>query len=419
MEILQTINTVIAVIFTLCSAYQFFYVFVALVKKPLQLSEAPYHRFAALISARNEEAVIGQLIESIQNQNYPSDYVDIYVVADNCTDNTAQVAEDAGATVWERFNRLEVGKGYSLDFLLSRIHRFYPDKQYDGYFVFDADNLLDENYIREMNKTFSAGYRIITSYRNSKNFSSNWISASYSIWFLREAKSLNNARMLLGTSCAISGTGFLVHHEILDELGGWKHFLLTEDIEFTVDSILHGEKVGYCHNAVLYDEQPVSFVQSWNQRLRWSKGNLQIARNYGGQLLTGIFTAEHKFACFDMAMTVLLMFVLSSVAIICNCAGIYVSLLAKDQAFISIFWSLFRSLCSLYLLFYAMGLLTVISEWKKIHASAGKKILYSFSFPFFMATYVPITAVALFKKVKWTPIHHTIAKSLDEVRAKN
>ena len=132
-----------------------------------------------------------------------------------------------------------------------------------------------------MNKVFDSGYKVITSYRNSKNYDSNWISAGYSLWFLREAKYLNNSRMQLGTSCAISGTGFLVSAEIIRNNGGWIHHLLTEDIEFTVDSVIHGVKIGYAANAILYDEQPTLFRQSYNQRLRWAKGFYQVFAKYG------------------------------------------------------------------------------------------------------------------------------------------
>ena len=91
---------------------------------------------------------------------------------------------------------------------------------YDGYFVFDADNYVDPNFVREMNNTFDGGhYAALTSYRNSKNFGANWISAGYGLWFLREARFLNFPRMLLGTNCAISGTGFLVSGEVIREKG--------------------------------------------------------------------------------------------------------------------------------------------------------------------------------------------------------
>ena len=99
---------------------------------------------------------------------------------------------------------------------------------YDGYFVFDADNLLDPQYISQMNKVFSSGARAVTSYRNSKNFGDNWITAGYGLWFLRESEYLNRPRDVLGTSCAVSGTGFLFSQQLLEELGGWNYFLLTE-----------------------------------------------------------------------------------------------------------------------------------------------------------------------------------------------
>lgn len=105
-----------------------------------------------------------------------------------------------------------------------------------------------------MNKTFGLGFEAITSYRNSKNYGTNWISAGYSLWFLREAKYLNNARLELNTSCAISGTGFLLSRKLVEENGGWKHHLLTEDVEFSVDSVIQGKKIGYCSTAMLYDE---------------------------------------------------------------------------------------------------------------------------------------------------------------------
>ena len=187
--------------------------------------------------------VIGQLIKSIKNQNYPKELLDVYVVADNCTDQTASVARKAGAIVRERFNKAQVGKGYALDYMIKMIGRKETAKKYAGIFVFDADNLLDENYIAEMNKTFNQGYRVVTSYRNSKNYDQNWISAGYALWFLHEAEYLNLPRMTLKSSCAISGTGFLVHADIIKDNGGWIHHLLTEDIEFSVLKSLKVKKL--------------------------------------------------------------------------------------------------------------------------------------------------------------------------------
>ena len=163
------------------------------------------------------------------------------MVADNCTDNTAQIARQLGAVVYERFNKEQVGKGYALDFAFRHIAQDYGANYHDAYLIFDADNLLDSHYIDEMNVVFSQGYQIITSYRNSKNLRDQLDhSGLFAVVFWREAKYLNNARMMLGTNCAISGTGFMISNKIVQKYGGWKFHLLTEDIEFSVVNALEG-----------------------------------------------------------------------------------------------------------------------------------------------------------------------------------
>lgn len=213
-------NFCVFIAFTCCYAYQLFYVFVTLTRKPPVREAKKNHRYAVVISARNENAVIGDLIHSIRVQNYPQELIDIFVIADNCTDNTAAVAQEAGAIVFPRFNTEEIGKGYALDYGITCIREHYSQNKYEAYFVFDADNVLDVNYFREMNKVFDGGAIASTSYRNSKNYGSNWITAGYAVWFMREAKYLSQARLTLGTSCAVSGTGFFVSAKIIEEMGG-------------------------------------------------------------------------------------------------------------------------------------------------------------------------------------------------------
>ncbi len=416
MKTIIYLNWIISIVFTLCYAYQFFYIFVGLLKKPKAFTANRNHRYAAVISARNEAAVVGQLIESIKAQNYPSELIDVFVIADNCTDNTAQVARDAGAIVYERSNTKLVGKGYALDWLFQIIAEKHADTGYEAFMVFDADNLLDQNYVMEMNKVFDRGYRIITSYRNSKNFGGNWISAGYSLWFLREAKFLNNSRMQLHTSCAISGTGFLVSAEIIKKNGGWIHHLLTEDIEFTIDSVIHGEIIGYCGDAILYDEQPTKFSQSYTQRLRWAKGFYQVFANYGGKLFRGIF--KGSFSCFDMLMTIMPAMLLTLLSIIINIIAIPLGYITHAAETNDLLLTLLQTVANFYGLFFILGTITTITEWNQIHSSKGKIIKNLFTFPLFMLSYVPIAVIALFKKVEWKPIDHSVSKTLDEVRGK-
>ncbi len=413
MKAIIFLNFIISIVFTLCYAYQFFYIFIGLLKKPIEFSSAKQHRYAVVISARNESSVIGNLIQSIRSQRYPSELVDIFVIADNCTDNTADIARNAGAIVYERFNKEQVGKGYALDWMFKIIGTDYADKNYEAYIIFDADNILDPNYIAEMNKVFDNGYRIITSYRNSKNYDGNWITAGYSLWFLREARYLNNARMQLGTSCAISGTGFMVGADVIRENGGWIHHLLTEDIEFTIDSVIKGEKIGYCANAVLYDEQPTQFSQSYTQRLRWAKGFYQVFANYGSKLFRGIF--KGNFSCFDMLMTIMPAMLLTLLSMAINIIAIPVGIINNSPELPALIKTLLQTLGNFYGMFMLLGLITTITEWNQIHCSKVKRIAYTLTFPLFMLTYVPIAIVALFRKIEWKPISHSVSKSLSEI----
>ena len=429
MDVLIDINKMLGLLFLICYSYQIFYIVVALIKKKRQhnYKELTYHKFAFLISARNEQTVIADLIKSIKNQNYPSELITIFVVADNCTDDTAEIARKAGAKVYERFDKTKVGKGYALDYLLCHINEDYPKDAFDAFFVFDADNVLAENYVTEMNKTYCDGYLAITSYRNSKNYGDNWITAGYSLWFLREAKYLNNSRMILRTSCAVSGTGFMFDRSLIENEKGekrWNYFLLTEDIEFTASNIVKGNCVGYCDSAEFYDEQPVTFGQSWNQRLRWAKGYLQVYSKYGKNLIKGIFSSKRdvnntnnirrRFSCFDMTMTIMPAMILSAAILTADVLGAFIMLFAGK--WVNALILLMYPTINASILIFLIGIITTITEWNKIHTANFKKVLYVVTFPLFMLTYIPIAITALFsKKVEWKQIEHSKRMNLTKV----
>ena len=154
MKIVSDVNAVLYILLTLFYFYQGVYVLIALIgkkkKNNIKEDNAALHKYAFIIAARNENAVIGNLIDSIKNQNYPKELIDVIVVADNCTDNTAEISRQHGAIVYERFNNILVGKGYAMDYVFNKIKEEHGDYTcYDGYFVFDADNVIDVNYVKE------------------------------------------------------------------------------------------------------------------------------------------------------------------------------------------------------------------------------------------------------------------------------
>lgn len=414
LSFVDTFNFCVFLIFTVCFSYQLFYVVVVLVKKPPVCVAKKNHKYAVLVAARNERAVIADLLKSISVQSYPQELIDVYVIADNCTDDTAAIARKAGARVIVRNNAEKIGKGYALDFGLKHIWNNHADEDYEAFFVFDADNILDVDYFREMNAKFDNGALACTSYRNSKNFSSNWISAGYGVWFLREAKFLSQARLTLNTSCAISGTGFFIAADVLKEAGGWKWHLLTEDIEFSASSIIDSRRISYCPTAVFYDEQPITFRESWNQRFRWAKGFYQVFGHYAGGLVKGIFTNKrgYRFACYDMLMTLapamllsIITIVLNSIILIMAMTGAMSTGYAISSSISAVVFCMFNYIGFMFI----FGVLTTFVEWDNIRASAARKIGSVFTFPLFMLTYIPISLVALVKKCTWKPTKHTVS----------
>lgn len=255
-----------------------------------------------------------------------------------------------------------------------------------------------------MNKGFQAGFKILTSYRNSVNLSDNWVSSGSALWFIRESRFVSASRMWLGNSCHVGGTGFMFSQEIMRRNNGWKFHLLTEDLEFTMDSVLHGDRIGYCGTAILYDEQPVTFAQSWRQRLRWSKGFLQVFRYYGPALIKRA-VRERDFSAVDFTLLLCPFTVL-------GIARVLLGMLFAACGFVT--WqSQLNSLTGwtsgiVVSVIGMMGLaaLTIVAERDHVGATNKELLAYVLAFPIYMLSYVPISFQAVFAKSEWKPIEH-------------
>ena len=411
MTVLDIVNLVFGILFVMCYTFQLAYIFIPFLKKLPQHKESKPHKFAILVSARNEENVIGTLFDSIEAQDYPKELVKVFLVADNCTDGTADVGREHGVTVYERHNLNEIGKGYALDFVLKNIARDYGEDAFDAFIVFDADNILTKNYLTEINKTFTDGYEVVTSYRNTKNFGDSWLSASAAIWFLREAKYLNGSRMRIGACPQVSGTGFLFSNNVKKTFGGWPFHTLTEDYEFTCASVVKGIRFGYCETAQFYDGQVSGWRQSWRQRMRWVKGGLQGWKKHGLSLFKNLFSRKFV-ACYDMLMSFAPAFFISLAAVIANIVGSIIQI-AYGTPVPDVLWAMGKLALGAYLILFLQSAVTVMTEWKYIHSTPFKKILAAFAFPIYILTFIPICAIVIFKKVEWKPINHTTVNESD------
>ena len=245
-------------------------------RKPMDYGWHPaMTRFAVLIAARNEEQVIGPLINSLLTQDYPADLYDIWVIPNNCTDHTAPAARGFGARVLECPFPVK-SKGEVLRFAYNRLR----GREYDAYCVFDADNVVHRRFLAEMNNACLAGAGAAQGYRDSKNPYDTAVSGCSSIYYWMMDRFHNGGRAALGLSAMINGTGFMVSQRVLKKLGGWCTETISEDLELSVQATLAGERVHWVPKAVTYDEQPLTWEQSIKQRRRWSSGTLQVGERY-------------------------------------------------------------------------------------------------------------------------------------------
>ena len=434
------------------------------------------HKYAIVIAARNEEKVIGNLLDSINRQDYPKKLLTVFVVADNCTDSTAKIAREHKAICYERFDNEHKTKGFALQYLFKQIEKDYKTSSFEGYFVFDADNLLNKDYITKMNDAFDEGCKIITSYRNTKNFDENWISSTYALHWIRSSRTNHRTRSFLRLATNIQGTGFLFSNEIVKD--GWKYTSLTEDRALTADAVAQGYQITYQDEAVFYDEQPVSLKVALRQRLRWSRGHLEAFCESGPYLFLNIFLGKryiktkwnkednkneklskriiesirHRFASYDTLMQLtpfvivnIFRWLLVSVILYSLYAygsgldninlfsgGSYLAKLLRKivdyritvypgvnamiMAFILQLWFRLIYRVGAYLANTLKAVYLFITDRKRIKKmSLAKKALYTLTWPIFDIIGRYTTYAALFVKVTWKPIPHESKITIDDI----
>lgn len=381
----------------------------------VKLKDKPYivnkkHKFILILPAHNEEAVIGNLISSLKELDYPKDLYDIQVIADNCTDNTEKIARDMGTKVFVRTETdpNKKTKGYALQAFLKTL---LSDKNmdYDAFCVFDADNIVDKNFLNVMNKHLCQGEEVVQGYRDIKNPTDSWISAGYAIFYWMMNRFYHLARYNAGLSPLINGTGFMVKFDAIRETG-WNTNTLTEDIEFSLKTIIQGKKLGWAVDAICYDEQPVKFGPSWSQRSRWTMGHIQCLREYTGELAKA--ANENKTL---MNLDGLLymfgsipMFIISIVLLVTN-AIVYLNKGMTSTAFAI---NILRFVVPTFFLPIGVALLIMILDKKPI-AKMWKGLLM---YPVFLGSWLLINFKCLFQKnTTWDKIEHTRNVKIDDI----
>jgi cellulose synthase/poly-beta-1,6-N-acetylglucosamine synthase-like glycosyltransferase len=247
--------------------------------------QEPTKRFAIFIPAHNEETVIRNLLENLSQLDYPKHMYDTILIADNSNDRTAAIGRELKVTVIEHTSPPGEprGKPYAIKYALDYLQDCLTEV-YDAIVIFDADNLVSLNYLKEMNNHLLKGERLIQCYLDSKNHNDTWVTNAYSMAYFYMNRSWQLAKYRLKLGNAVGGTGFCVDTKLIQEVG-WTARSLTEDLEFTMQCLLIGERTTWAHHARVYDEKPVKFSASWIQRLRWARGHWDVCLRYAGKLL--------------------------------------------------------------------------------------------------------------------------------------
>ena len=396
------------IVMVITSFYLLYFVIMAIgifKKKKEKVLVDKKNNFAVIIAARNEEAVIANLIKSLKKQNYPKEHYEIYVIVNNCTDNTEEEARKAGAKVIVCTEKVK-SKGEVLKFTFNKLKK---EKDIDAYVIFDADNLVHRDFLSKMNDSLNMGYSVVQGFRDTKNVSDNWLSCSYAIMYYIQNLFLNKSRYNLGKSSFINGTGFVIKKELIDK-NGYDPKTVTEDIEFVAMCAINGEKIAFNDEAITYDEQVNKFIPSLKQRKRWSIGTMECLRGYFTELIKVGFK-NRRFECFDI-----IIFYLSIVVhVIGNLAPIF-AILGLFINFKSLTIGYFISTLAISLCSYVIGVVFRAFLLKKYNKSIKDNIGGILFFDLFILSWAPVNFVCLFlKKCNWESIKHDRNIDIEEV----
>lgn len=368
-----------------------------------------WKKAAILIPARDESKVIEDLLISITKQTRKINMKDVFIIVESEDDPTTKIANKYGATIFIR-KRLDLKrKGYALDELIKDLCS--KDIYYDIYFIMDADNVLDEMYLEEMEKTYQNGYDIGIGYRNLKNGNDSVISACSGITFSFLNSNGNETKSKQSRNITLSGTGLFIHGDLIKKWQGFPFHSLTEDYETTLYSIEHNLTSYYNKDAIFYDEQPIKYKNTINQRVRWIKGYFSVRKEYipkfkkivknnpnFGSLLTEI-----------MGMKPYILMIIGAILYILNqIISIIVIHNFNNSIMMVAISKIILILMLAYILFAFMTAFVVLKDKDKINITKEMQIKTILFSPLFFVTYLPCALKALFKKdVQWDKVEHS------------
>ncbi len=283
MILLDIIQVTLLTAIGLLLAYQTILGFLALIPQRLPtFVPDKERRFAIVLPAHNEEKMIAKTIYSISGVLYPKKQYDLTVIADNCTDHTAKIARNLGATVLERTNDSLRGKGYALRWAFDQI--LASHKNYDAVVVIDSDSLISGNFLDVMNRYLENGSRVIQSADLVLPQPGNWSSEAIRIGFLMFNYVRPLGRAILGLNMGLRGNGMCFSTSLLREIP-WQAWSLTEDVEYGLILMLQDVRIEFAPQATVWAQMPLNSANAVSQRTRWESGRIDVKQTYAKRFL--------------------------------------------------------------------------------------------------------------------------------------
>lgn len=421
-RVIDIVNNVFLVLCSIAFAVQIIYVLFFWLKPKKYPPAKTQHKFGIIIPARNEEEVIGDTVRKLLQQNYPRELYDIFVVAHNCTDKTAERAREAGAVVFECNDDDPKHKrvSYALQYGFRKILEEYDN--YEAFIRFDADNLMNDDFIARMNDAFDAGVKIAKCFENSKNIDQNVWSGVSGLYYIRDSRIACHVRSALHTDQMLTGAGMMVSADILRRHNGWKCMGVSEDAEFTLQAMLEGERTRYVPDAIVYEDQPSTLRDTVNRNKRMGNGLFKLFFTHGLRCFGKFFTT-FRFGFLDLFLT--LLFVPIAV-VACTWFPLYygykiiAAAVLGDTATLIMFGKLigYILLFAFYLPFTLQSLLAALLERKRINAPFHKLLPAIFLSPLFMIVYAISICLGVFSRPTWKKIRRNVAPSPAEGQEK-
>ena len=356
-------------------------------------------RYCILIPARYESKVINNLLLSITKQTTKINPKDIYIIVESIKDKTVDIAKQYNMNIILRENLSLKRKGYALNDAVTYILK--KQIHYDAYFIFDADNILDKDFIKNMEKSINEGYDIGIGYRNTKN-SNTLVSASSALTFSMINTMLNERKNKYHNNLTISGTGYYIKGSIVEDWNSFPFHSLTEDYELTLYAILHNLTTTYNKKAIFYDEQPDNLNVSLKQRTRWVKGYFEARKKYINKISKSEIKNDPNFASKVNAFLGVTPYIYIIIGLLIILVNILITKgITSFLSYLTIF---------LLLIYILLALFTIImlkKEKNSLNISKSMKVKVVFYNPIFMFSYIICLLRSIFiKDVKWDRIEH-------------